>query len=102
MCLAGHVAVQAGAAQPSLEDVVNDIEWFVKPDGSLGSEYEYHDSGDVVRVNRWASDKLGLNVYEREYLFFFFGDADALNQRVGRLIELWESGQEMNDWEIQS
>lgn len=100
MCFAGFAAVEAGAESPTVSYLLQNDEWWIKPDGSVGTDDDYWDSGDVVRVNRWAGEKLGMNPYEREYIFYYFGDADALAERVDKLATLWESGKEMTDWTI--
>ncbi len=104
MCFAGHAAVLAGGQTPNPKTF--DGDWYLKLDGTLSNQNEYVTSlyedteQQVLRVSKWAQRKLGLNPYEYEYLFMFMGDAEDVADRVERLAELWESGQEMTDWDI--
>lgn len=100
MCLAGHVAVVAGAEFPPVMSKDWDGEWHVNDEGKYRTQEEYAEyswnGGDerVRELYMWASEKLGLSYDEREYLFYFYGDAEDLAERVDQVAAAWESGKE--------
>jgi hypothetical protein len=107
MCLAGHVAVQAGAQMPNPLDLDWDGAWYLDKHGKMRSYHEiwnededYTNPDGIREVAFWAADQLGLTYEEREYLFFYFGDADGLKKRVANVIQAWEKGEDfVPSWE---
>lgn len=100
MCLAGWAALAAGAEMPPVLDKDWDGEWHVDKDGKYRTADEYSEAvyysddnpDEIDEVWRFASKKLGTDYVEREYLFYFFGNADELAERVEDVATAWESG----------
>jgi len=70
MCLAGFIAVRAGAELPALPAVTAADGWWVRPDGSMGDQYD--DDDDTVHVGEYAEVAVGLSVDQANA--FFCGD----------------------------
>jgi|SRR5688500_1023583 len=86
MCTAGHAAVLAGAEVPNSGEHAQ-MGWTLNQEGKL----DYY--GDNVAT--WASDKLGLNEEEYNYLFFSL-DKEELFARIDQVLSLWEEGKEFD------
>jgi hypothetical protein len=86
MCTAGHAAVLAGAEVPTFQEYL-EVGWTLNPEGKV----DY--CGDGVAT--WASDRLGLNCDEYDYLFFSL-DKEELFARIDQVLALWESGQQFD------
>lgn len=86
MCTAGHAAMLAGAQVPTRAQYV-DMGWNVDEEGKLA----YYGEG----IASWASEKLGFNDNEYNYIFFCMNKT-ILFQRIDQLIALWEAGKEFN------
>lgn len=86
MCTAGHAAVMAGAEVPTFEKYL-DHGWHLSSEG----EIDYH--GEPVAA--WASDRLGFNDDEYNYIFFCM-DKSILFERIDQLLALWEEGKTFN------
>lgn len=99
MCLAGWAALAAGAEMPPVLDKDWDGQWHVDKNGKYRTDDEWVEEAvygenpdEIDEVWRFASKKLGTDYEEREYLFYFFGDADELASRVDDVATAWESG----------
>ena len=99
MCLAGWTALAAGAEMPPVLDKDWGGQWHVDKDGKYRTADEWVEEAvygenpdEIDEVWRFASKKLGTDYQEREYLFYFFGDADELASRVDDVAAAWESG----------
>lgn len=92
MCTAGHAAVLAGAQVPTYEQYL-DSGWTLSSDGAINYW------GDPVAM--WASEKLGFNDNEYNYIFFCI-DKTVLFQRIDQLIALWEAGKEFDYFTCES
>lgn len=51
MCLAGHVAIEAGAEVPKWTDPSWDGDWYLDADGKVREYYERYDDEDIVEVS---------------------------------------------------
>lgn len=104
MCLAGHVAVVAGADLPPVLDPTWDGEWHLNEEGKFRTSGQYRDhlyqegDEDILETHKWASKALGMGYEEKDYLFYFFGNAEELANRVDEVASAWEQGEEWDEY----
>lgn len=103
MCLAGHVAAVGGGELPPVLSADWDGEWHIDRYNKFRTSDEYAEASwysedgnedEIREVWAWSSEKLGLNYIEREYLFYFFGNAEELAERVEKVATAWENGED--------
>ncbi len=100
MCLAGYVAMEAGADLPPVADPEWDGDWHLSPEGKFRTSEQYMwEDTNTVEVSDWSAKKVGLDYEEREYLFYAFVGAEEIAQRVEDVIEAWDEGKAFDPWE---